>query len=176
MAIKISKVLIKKLPKNEQDNVDQFLWTKSGEVCFLCGGTLNEAGEDIVADHDIPESDNGKTVLSNLNLTHVSCNSFKRNHPTVDVRPFLKLVRLMKDNGGFLKYNQAAKLLNINPSPIQISFDDNNATFKFADDSISSVPIYSETNKEDNFKFCFVEVPANAIYNDDECQPSILAI
>ncbi len=171
MAIKISKTLIKKLPKNEQDNADQLLWNKSGELCFLCGGVLNEAGEDIVPDHDIPESDKGETILDNLNLTHVSCNSFKRNHPTVDVRPYLKLVRLMKDNGGFLKYDQAAKLLNIEPKPIQILSEGNNATFTFADNSISSVQVYSETNKEGDFKFCFVEVPANAIFNDDECQP-----
>lgn len=171
MAIKISKALIKKLPQNEQENVEQVLWNKSGALCFLCGGQLNEAGEDIVPDHDNPESDEGETKIDNLNLAHVSCNSFKRNHPTVDVRPFLKLSRLMKDNGGFLKYDQAAKLLNIESKHIQIIFEGDKAAFTFSDNSSTTVPIYSEKNKEGEFKFCYVEVPSVSIFNDDECQP-----
>lgn len=171
MAIKISKSLIKKLPKSEQENVEQVLWNKSGQICFLCGGILNESGEDIVPDHDIPESDNGETCIANLNLTHTSCNSFKRNHPTVDVRPFLKLVRLMKENGGFLKYDQAAKLLKIESKPVQIVFNQKEATFTFPDNTSSTIPVYVEENKEGKFEYCYVEVPADVIFNDDECQP-----
>jgi hypothetical protein len=77
-------------------------------------------------------------------LVHTSCNSFKRNHPTVDVRPFLKLSRLIKKKGGFLKYDQAALLLNIKPAHLQFEIKDRNAIFKFQDGTEHNSPIYSE--------------------------------
>jgi len=171
MSIKISKGLIEKLPELEKANIKDILWQKSGGICFLCADEINEAGEDLVPDHDIPEAEEGETNAGNLNLVHSSCNSFKRNHPTVDVRPFLKLTRLIKKKGGFLKYDQAASLLGIIPKPIEIQIEKNLAQFKFSDNSTQKCSIYQEENKEGKFLFCYVEVPSNAIFNDDECQP-----
>jgi hypothetical protein len=174
MAIKISSSLLKKLPQAKQESKEDFtkrLWVKSGEKCFLCGGQLLEASKEIEADHDIPEAEGGKTELSNLNLTHSNCNSFKRSHPTVDVRPYLKVLQKINSSGGFLKYDQAAALLGIIPKKTAINIEDGKAKFTLPDGAVAEGYIMEEKNKSGILKFCFIEATPEAIFNDDECQP-----
>src|SRR5215467_7766616 len=102
MGIEISKTLTAKLPPHEREHVAEALWKKCHGVCFLCAHKLIEASQKLVCDHDIPEVNGGLTILDNLNLVHDACNSFKRNHPTVDVRPFLTLAAKIREKGGFL--------------------------------------------------------------------------
>lgn len=171
MAIKISKELRSKLPDSEKNEIEKLLIAKSGGSCFLCAMPINESGEDVVADHDIPEAEGGKTELKNLNLVHTSCNSFKRNHTTVDVRPFLKLERLVTKAGGFLKYNEAAQLLGFIPKSVEIIERETSVIINFADGVSLPYPVFSEKNKEGTFKYCYVELKPEYIFNDDECQP-----
>lgn len=103
MPIKISKSLILKLPETEKSDIQTWLWHKSGGRCFLCGEILNESNDAIVADHDIPEHDNGPTNRDNLNLVHQACNSFKQAHKTVNVRPYLTLTQKIVKAGFSVK-------------------------------------------------------------------------
>ena len=137
----------------------------------MCGQKVIEATQKLVADHDIPEIDSGKTELANLNLVHDYCNSFKRSHPTVDVRPYLKLTEKIKEKGGFLKYDQAVELLEITPKPVDLKIDNGYLDITTSDGVTHSSKVFSEQNKEGRFSYAFVELPASAIYNDDECQP-----
>lgn len=171
MAIKISKQLISKLPITERDGIEATLLNKSGGQCFLCGMNLNEAGEDIVADHDQPEVEGGVTSISNLNLVHVSCNLFKNNHSTVNVRPYLKLTNQIKLRGGFLKYDEAVSLLGIQPKAIAITLSSSTVEITLPDGEKQSSPIYSEKNKEGEFSFCYVSLTTESIFNDSQCQP-----
>ena len=52
MPIKISKTLINELPQHERHDIKEFLLTKSGGKCFLCGEPINEASDNLVANHD----------------------------------------------------------------------------------------------------------------------------
>lgn len=176
MPIQISKSLIKKLPAKEQKDVQKTLWDKSGSHCFLCGEKMSESTDKIVADHDIPEAEGGKTVLSNLNLAHFNCNSFKRNNPTVDVRPFLKLRCRIQKQGGFVKYDEAIKLLKISPHPVDLKWSKHELQFTNTSKKVVHYPIFSESNKDGDFQFAFVEVAKNQIYNDDECQPRTIKL
>lgn len=171
MPVKISKVLRKKLPDTERDGIETSLLNKSGGVCFLCGEKFDTDLENIVADHDIPESDGGQTNLENLNLVHSPCNSFKRAHPTVEVRPYLKLTARMKSKGKPLKYDEALELLDISPERITIKLTKKKASLTLDSSTHESYPVFEEVNKEGTFKYFFAELPRSFIYNDDECQP-----
>lgn len=176
MAILISNTLKKKLPENEREGFEKALFDKSGGLCFLCGQKLIEATEKLVADHDIPESASGETSLANLNLVHERCNSFKRAHPTVDVRPYLKLTEKIRLKGGFLKYDEAVSLLGVEPKPSDVVVKGKTVEITTPDGVCRKSPIFSETNKEGTFKFTFCELPVDAIFNDEECQPRTVKV
>lgn len=171
MPIKIGKSLIAKLPEQERENPQKMLLNKSGGFCFLCGGELNEASDTIFPDHDIPEASGGGTSISNLNLVHAECNAFKRDHKTVDVRPYLKLLHQIKKMGGFLSYDQAATLMGITPLAISITDNGDAVSITYPNKNEASFPVFSEKNKEGEFRFCFAEMPRNTIFNDEKCQP-----
>ncbi|MGY4532656.1 hypothetical protein ACVW0Y_001785 [Pseudomonas sp. TE3786] len=176
MPINISPSLKKKLPESEKGNISELLLGKSGGVCFLCGQKLIESTEKLVADHDVPEAESGDTSVSNLNLVHDLCNSFKRNHPTVDVRPYLKLSGKIKAKGGFLKYDSAVELLGIEPQTVDIVRKGRNIEITTGDKVSRKAFVYNEENKEGSFDFCFCELPPSAIFNDDECQPRTIKL
>ncbi|MEZ5284681.1 MAG: HNH endonuclease signature motif containing protein [Vicinamibacterales bacterium] len=111
MPITISQQQKKRLPETERADIGKLLWQKSGGICFLCSGPLLEATENLVADHDLPEADGGQTELANLNLVHSSCNSFKRDHPSIAVRPYLALFQRIAKAGGFVRNDEASKFL-----------------------------------------------------------------
>jgi hypothetical protein len=176
MAIQISKALIKKLPEKERKDAQKRLWDKSGGFCFLCEEKMVESAEKIVADHDVPDAEGGKTDLSNLNLTHFGCNSFKRCNPTVDVRPFLKLRCRIKAKGGFVKYDEAIKLLKIVPLAVDMVWDAKILRVTTADKKSVKYPVFTELNKEGEFRFAFVEIDKCHMFNDDECQPRTIKL
>lgn len=176
MPIQISTSLKKKLPEVERAGIEAALLNKSAGVCFLCAQKLVESTEKLVADHDIPESEGGATNLGNLNLVHDHCNSFKRSHPTVNVRPYLKLSEKIRAKGGFLKYDEAVSLLGITPTPVDIVVKGKVAEIITSDGITHKCQIFTESNKAGEFKFCFCDLPANSIFNDDECQPRTVKV
>lgn len=176
MPISISAALKKKLPEPERAGIEAALIDKSAGLCFLCGQKIIESTEKLVADHDIPEVDHGPTQLSNLNLVHEHCNSFKRSHPTIDVRPYLKLTEKIRAKGGFLKYDEAVSLLGIKPNPVDLIIKGKAVEITTADGTTHKHQIFTETNKEGTYKFTFIELPADAIFNDDECQPRTVKV
>ncbi|WP_159802738.1 HNH endonuclease [Arthrobacter zhaoguopingii] len=174
MPIEISKTLVKKLPVEEQGNVEKALWDKSGGVCWLCEEPLNRSSDDIHTDHDVPESEGGATTLANLNLAHSACNKAKRNAKTVPIRPYLKLVAFSKKNGGRLKYDGFLKHFDIAPQEIVLSRNGDSASFELPDGTKRTVPIYSESNGTGVHEYVFLPLPRNAIFNDDACQPRVV--
>src|SRR4051812_24689443 len=89
--IRISKKIKDALPAEEVEGLEEFLWDKSAGQCHLCDREMNRATDDIEPDHDHPDAEGGATTRDNLYLSHQACNRAKRNYPTVDVRPWLKL-------------------------------------------------------------------------------------
>src|SRR5215212_5241743 len=102
--IKISNAVRASLPDAQKDALEDYLWSKSGRVCFLCEQPINLSTDDIEADHDDPLSAGGATDRNNLNLVHVSCNRAKKNFPTLNVRPYLKLKAFAHDQGNVVGY------------------------------------------------------------------------
>lgn len=170
--IKISKALKSKLPEEQRDNLEELLWGQSHGRCFLCGEELNRANDEIQADHDEAEIEAGETSIENLNLVHKACNSAKKNSPTIDIRPYLKLQAFIKKHDGAVRYGECSKHFGISPKSSVISYPSaNEVKLELPNGDVTSVQVYSSTNTEGTFKYCYVQVPRNALFNDDDCQP-----
>lgn len=170
----MSKSMKSKLPDNERADAEDLLWAKSGGYCFLCELKLNRAADDLEADHDIPESQGGATAISNLNLAHVACNRAKRNAKTVPVKPYLKLAAFAQKRR--LKYDGFQEHFGIEPKPVVLSRDGDSATFELPDGTTTTVPVYSESTSTGYYEYAFLQLPRNAIFNDDACQPRALRL
>jgi hypothetical protein len=171
LPIKISQKLISELPKDQQQDIKEFLVAKAGGKCFLCAEALNEAADQIVADHDQPAAENGDTSRDNLNLVHQACNAAKRSSPSVDVRPYLHLSAFLRKNGPLLSYGKLLPHFGIEPKPAVLNQNQGIAGFQLPNGEVVETPIYSETNGRRTYHYVFLEVPRSALFNDEKCQP-----
>jgi hypothetical protein len=171
LPILISQALIAKLPAAERSDIKEYLEAKSGGICSLCDDPLNAAAETIEPDHEIPEREGGATDRANLNLAHRACNGFKRNSPSVDVRPFLRYRRFLARLGHLAHYDDCFPFFSISPAPTKL--EDGGATLRalYPDGTIVTSDVRLETNRSRTYRFAFMPVPRSAIFNDDECQP-----
>src|SRR2546425_11021624 len=115
--IRISPSLIRKLPETEREGLEDFLWAKSGGKCSLCDDPLNRASDQIEADHVIAEAEGGLNIRDNLYLAHVHCNRSKRNFPSVDVAPYLRLDAFVRRNEYVVNYAGTLPYFGISPAP-----------------------------------------------------------
>lgn len=177
MPIKISKSLVDDIKLSENDQslnkqlISECLFDKSGGECFLCGAKISEASDDLTVDHDLAAAEGGQSKLDNLNLVHSKCNSFKNNHESINVRPYLKLLNSINENGGLLNYGGIMQALDVQIKAIDFELKDDEAHFVVRGNKKIVTPVYVEKNKSGEFKFCFIPVEKENIFNDDECQP-----
>lgn len=169
VGIVISKAMKNKMPADEQDGIQDRLWHKSGGTCWLCQASLNRAADHIVADHDVPESEGGITAYSNLNLAHSECNSAKKAAKTTDVRPYLRLVAFAAKRR--LKYDGFLDHFKIKPASVVLSRDGDDVKVELPNGEVRTCRVFSETTSHHTFEYIFVELPRQAIFNDDDCQP-----
>lgn len=174
--IRISRQLKSRLPEGERDGLETFLWRKSGGKCNLCEEKLNQASDNIEADHDEPDAEGGETSRANLNLVHGKCNKFKRNFPSIAVRPYLKLQAFIAKQPEAIKYDGCLKHFAITPKASSVGIKKGTAKFAFPDGTERPVPVFVEENGAGEFHYAFVDAPKAAIFNDDECQPRTLKL
>lgn len=173
----MSKDLKKSLPQEQQEDVEELLWLKSGGKCFLCGAVMNRAVDILEVDHDQPSAEGGADVLDNLNVVHRMCNRFKRNHPSVNVRPYLKFEAYVAEKGGDVKYDGAAGYFAEAPGKVVAEIvGGTSVRFEFPDKTDRTVPIYTDMVAGKPVVYTFVDVPRSAIINDDECQPRTIKL
>jgi hypothetical protein len=171
LPVNVSPALIAKLPAHEQEGIKEYLEKKAGGKCSLCDGPLNPAAEAIEPDHELPEREGGKTERANLHLAHRTCNGFKRNSPSVDVRPFLRFRRYLGALGHLAHYDDCLAFFAIQPAVSQLEDKGSSLRALFPDGSIVSAEICVESNRLRTYRFAFLPVPRSAIFNDEECQP-----
>jgi len=170
--IKISKELKNRLPADEREGLEEFLWSKTGtdHRCFLCEEPMNRASDTIEADHNTPVAEGGIETRDNLYLAHLSCNRAKRNSPSVDIRPYLRIAVYLRKHE-FPQYDGCLDFFDIDPKPTVLTTRNGWAKFEFPNGAMAEVPIFTESNQAGSFDAVFVQVPRNAIFNDGECQP-----
>lgn len=174
VGINISKSLRDRLPESERANIVEFLWTKSGGLCHLCGSELNRASESVEADHDLPESEGGPTNRDNLCLAHSSCNRAKGMYSSAEIRPYLKLKSFIKLKGGVVRYDDCALHFGIRQGASRLTEVGGNIKFEFSDGSIRTAPIFTERRGAKIYRYIFVDSPRHAIFNDSDCQPRVI--
>lgn len=171
MPIVISPGLKSKIiDTHERANIEDLLKQKSANICFLCKQPLNIDTERIVADHDVPESENGPTDYNNLNLVHDSCNSFKRDNSTLRVRKYLPLRRFLIDNPGSNFQQVSEKLFKIDNREVYfklkdglVHIEDTNLTVPFGPFKIFT----EEIGDLSPVNYIFARLPIKYLYNDD---------
>lgn len=174
--IQISKDLRAKLPPDEAEGIEDFLWNKANQSCFLCGEPMNRASDTLVADHDIPENRGGPTNRANLNLAHKQCNSAKRDNPSTNMREYLRVSAFVRKSGHRAKYDAFPDYFGIKLGESVVSLNGGQATFEFPDGSKTTAPIYEELVGARIQRYCHVLTPREAIYNDDEAQPRTIKL
>jgi hypothetical protein len=175
MPYRISKQnILNRLPLNERgtaEEVGQRLLDLAGNICYLCGGNLLPASEILFADHVKAEGEGGATTLSNLRLVHLGCNSAKKDKNPEDVIPYLRLKRFIRENGGQLRYGEITKHFEIKPGKTQIEDRGSDIHLEFSDGTSVDAPVMLDFAGVDGIRYAFVQVPREAIFNDDDVQP-----
>ena len=175
MALKISASL-KKSIANERaltpSDVEDYVWEHKPHACFLCGGELNRASDAIELDHHDPVGEGGTDDWDNLNLTHASCNRYKRDHSSIEVRPHLRFKRFWDEKSGAVNFKAAKEFYNLKETDIYIKFDESSRIAEISTEiGIQKVPVFSELVSSGELNFLFAEIPVSAVKNDDKIQP-----
>ncbi len=166
--LKIPSHIRKLYPNQSEDKIVAMFLSKCGNRCFLCEGNISP-NDDLVLDHDIPTSAGGDSDPVNLNACHRECNAFKRDAHTLDVRPFLKMRRRMREMKTRPKYSDCVSLLGVDPGVVRIFRKDGRLTFEFPDGDIQEVGVFEDPVHGSAFgvEYCYVALPREAIHNDD---------
>lgn len=171
MPIRISNRLRSSLPTEQRGDIEDWLRAKAGGRCFLCDGPINEAADEIQADHDQPGAEQGVTDRQNLNLVHRRCNLFKQNHPSTLVRPFLRFDSFLRALGRPAKYGDLCAHFDFEPRPSQIVSVGSELTARFSDGSETQSLVLNDDGTRRNYRYAYLAVPRVALFNDEECQP-----
>ncbi len=173
MAIKISNKLKREVGDDAQrQNLESLLKEKSAGICYLCLAPFNYASDSIEADHDTPTDLGGQTTIENLNLTHVDCNRFKRNNPSILVKSYLPFKKFMSENDAANYDLVGREFFKIKPQPIHI--ENINLEKKQFDlhypngSSRKQIPFFSDKvpNRAADILYAYLPVPIKSIYND----------
>ena len=179
MPIKISTKLRNAIADQnsiEREAVEDELITRSGGLCWLCDSALNIASDDIEVDHDIPVDSGGTEIIENLHLSHSECNRFKKAYASRDVRNLLRFKKFYNGIVGQVDYTSALPFFKIVPKPSKVEILPSTAKFEFPDGSKHTVPLFSSVHGGEEYKYAFVPVPIEAVYNDDDCQPRLIKL
>lgn len=153
-------------------------------VCNLCGGDIDYASDDLEADHDIPEAEGGETNAANLYLVHKECNSFKQDQPTERVRPFLTFRRFVRLHDPFYLSN-AQDFFRVTPiqptysitggQAARIRLSSGGTSFEASIHREPCGPLsrrFAQHGQgQENYEFCYIQLPFNWIMNDEGVQP-----
>jgi len=175
MAIKISSALKKKLPPDQVQGLEDFLWSKY-KKCHLCSKSFNRTTDLIEADHDDPTAEGGAQSRENLWLAHKKCNAFKKNFPSILVRPFLEFEAFLESKPVNIKYGECLEHFSIKPVSLYGEKQKNKFTVHLPTNEIVTLTPFEEKVRNKKFEYAYVELPKNSIFNDEECQPRVIKI
>lgn len=179
MGIKISAALrteIASVNSIPRDEVEEQLIRRSGERCHLCDAEFNLASDNLEVDHDTPVDAGGTNQLGNLNLVHVECNRFKRAQGSRDVRAMLRFRRFYNNANDAVHYTKALEFFNVQPRPSVLARRGQKVQLSFPDGSRQEAAVLEAAHGDYTYEFAFLEVPIEAVFNDDECQPRLIKL
>lgn len=175
MALNISAQLKKAITDQKgisRSEVEDYVWNNKPQVCFLCGDSLNRVSDIIELDHHQPSGEGGSDDWSNLNLTHASCNRYKRDHSSIEVRPHLRFKRFWEKHSGAVNFKAAKEFYKLPDSDCFVIIDIGQQIAKIGSElGSSSIPTFEESVGGSKLNFGFAQLPISCIENDDAIQP-----
>jgi len=185
MGYKIKKRFITDLPEGEKKHYDtvealgEHLYRRQSGACALCQDDMNKAAEApaevMVVDHDVPEIRGGTIKLSNIQLVHSVCNSVKSDMTTSEIKPYCRFRRHLMTLKGSPQYGNVLKHFDINLSKIEVDIKPTTMTWTFGDNSKITTKIFTDSSihrdRDPEYRFTYVEIPKDALWNDEEVQP-----
>lgn len=171
MGIEISSKLLNKIVDDHfKQNAEEMLRQKSRGKCFLCEQILDFENDRIVADHDIPEADNGPTDYDNLNLVHWTCNAFKNKNSTLKIKRFLPLKQFLSVNHGANFEKVSEVLFGVTKKELYLEIEGDLVFFKDPNlnDRLGPYKILTERIQAANneIRYIFTRLPIRYLYND----------
>jgi len=179
MPYKINRRFHTQLPAAEKarftsvEQIGEHFFNKQSGKCSLCEDAMAKPSEDLVLDHDIPEARGGKIKLSNLQLTHHICNSFKRDRTTSEIKPFCKFRRYIEKSRGPHQYGDVIEHFGIELKPSSVEIKKSNVEWAFPDGTSGKSAISKDesTERKSSYDFTYIEIPRAALWNDRDVQP-----
>jgi hypothetical protein len=124
-----------------------------------------------------PRAEGGADDRDNLVLVHSACNRSKRENPSVDVRPYLRIKVFFASRGELLKYDAVLPHFAIEPQPSKVEDKGDVIKVYFADGSEAEALVHIDTNAGGrSFRYIFVSAPRSSLLNDADVQPRSLKL
>jgi hypothetical protein len=101
----------------------------------------------------------------------MECNRGKKNLSSRQIQPYLRLRRFIREKGGRLKYGGVTEHFDIAPQPSHVVDKGDLLEIGFPTKEDTTAPIFTETSTGRTWRYAFVKVPREAIFNDDPVQP-----
>ena len=170
MPINISSKIKNEIIDNDvRANIETLLITKSANKCFLCQQTIDSVKDNIEADHDIPRIQGGLSNYDNLNLVHESCNKFKRDHESLQIKQFLPLRQFLIHNPNANYGVLCTDFLKITQQNITIEWENDKITLKDGTATFGTFMSHRELIKrpQKEIYYIFTKLPLRLIHNDN---------
>jgi len=165
----------KRFPGKTEEDIKLTILGMTNGRCSLCEEIIPpEAIRTSEIDHDIPKNQGGTDELDNLRICHRECNAFKRDYPSVDVRPFLKFrrhIRKLRQPGN---YSECIGFFGIDPKKILLTISGSVVTAVLPGGREVKGTLFSERIPSGrDIKYTYIELTRDSIFNDN-VQPRVI--
>jgi len=173
----MGSLYLSKLSQAELSSLKERLLDTQNGKCFICEDTLDLMVHQSQIDHIIPTSVGGKDDITNMAITHSSCNESKQDS---DLRVSRVLARFCKIRDACFEENRGVNLNDILLSyggskyQLHIASHDNDSSVRFSfsesgDNSVRVAEVY--TDDLSGFKYFFYLFPIEYLFHDERINP-----
>jgi len=164
------------LSKDEYQELTRKLWSIQNQKCFICEEEINLDLHSTNIDHIIPLANKGKDSEENFALTHESCNKSKQDANLKIAKVLAKLKKILDKIHETENKTASLKdiLLAFNGSKYDFKYTIKEDILEYSFSDIGDNNIYKTqifTDNLSNEKTCFIELPLEYLYHDEEINP-----
>ena len=170
---KVPKNVVDRLPAGEREDAAAHLLNKAAGLCALCDRPLPSDGVGIHVDHRdaVMAKAGGPTRLSNLYLSHDSCNRKKSNLP-FDLAQKIVRFEVWCEDQTYVTFPMVAQKYVTSPNlSVKVERSGSRILVEFGGTTLDAQVFLDPATATEYF---FAEIPVQFIQNDDETQPRVI--
>ncbi|MBC7247985.1 MAG: HNH endonuclease [Actinobacteria bacterium] len=173
----MGSLYLARLSDEEKNELKHKLLESQGQKCFICEKPLDISIQEYEIDHIIPVSIGGKDDITNMAITHSTCNESKQDS---DLRVARVLARFGAIRDACFKNNRGVNLDDIlkeyggSKYELSIVYDETRGMARYSFSDIGCNDIYETKVFEDDlsgFKYFFGIFPIEYVFHDDRINP-----